>query len=60
VVHGRVVRSEGGQIAIRMVQHEFRTVKTSADHCGTPSRAARTHTPFLAALNGTPSLGKLQ
>ena|ERR1017187_10011506 len=51
VVQGRIVRSEGGQIAIRMVQHEFRTVATPA--------TAHTHTPFLAAVNGTATLGKI-
>jgi hypothetical protein len=52
VVQGRVVRSQGCQIAIRMAQHEFRTV-------GTPA-TARPHTPFLAAINGTATLGKFQ
>ena len=52
VVQGRIVRSQSGQIAIRMVQHEFRTV-------GTPA-TARPHTPFLAAISGTATLGKLQ
>ena len=59
VVQGRIVRSEGGQIAIRMIQHEFRTVGTPANHCGAPP-AASSHTPFLATVNGTASLGKIQ
>ena len=54
VVQGRIVRSQGGQIAIRMVGHEFRTVRTPADHCAAPSR------PFLAALNGRSTLAKIQ
>jgi len=53
VVQGRIVRSEGGRIAMRMTQHEFRTLGVSASHCGVPSPAARTHAPFLAAVNGT-------
>ena len=52
VVHGRVVRSEGGQIAVRMIQHEFRTVGMPANHCDAPPKAARTNPPFLAAVNG--------
>jgi hypothetical protein len=52
VVQGRIVRSQGGQIAIRMVQHEFRTV-------GTPA-TARPPIPFLAAIGGTAPLGKFQ
>jgi hypothetical protein len=60
VVHGRIVRSEVSQIAIRMVQHEFRTVAMPANHGVTPSKTARTHTPFLAAINGTASPAKVQ
>jgi hypothetical protein len=51
VVQGRIVRSEGGRIAIRMTQHEFRTVGMSANHCDTPSRTARPQAPFLATIN---------
>jgi hypothetical protein len=50
VVQGRIVRSEGGKIAIRMIQHEFRTVGMPASRCAAPSR------PFLAALNGRATL----
>ncbi|MGB7718403.1 MAG: PilZ domain-containing protein [Bryobacteraceae bacterium] len=60
VAHGRIVRSEGGQIAIRMIQHEFRTVATSVNHCGAPTNGASSHKPFLATVNGTTSLGKIQ
>ena len=31
-VQGRIVRSEGGRIAIRMSEHEFRTVGVPAKH----------------------------
>ena len=54
VVLGRIVRSEGGKIAIRMIQHEFRTVRMPASSRATPSK------PFLAALNGRASLAKIQ
>ena len=60
VVQGRIVRSEGGRIAIRTTQHEFRTMGVSASHCGVPSPAARTHAPFLAAINGVARLAKVQ
>jgi len=56
VVQGRIVRSEGGQIVIRMVQHEFRTMGTLTSHKGAPSKTARPHPPFLAAVNGTARL----
>jgi hypothetical protein len=52
VVHGRIVRSRGGEIAVRMVQHEFRTV-------GAPA-TARPDTPFLTAVNGRASHAKPQ
>jgi hypothetical protein len=51
VVQGRIVRSEGGKIAIRMIQHEFRTVGMPAD---------RLHKPFLAPLNGRATLTRIQ
>ncbi len=60
VVHGRIVRSEGGQIAIRMIHHEFRTMGTPVNHCGAPTNGARSHRPFLATVNGTASLAKIQ
>jgi hypothetical protein len=60
MVRGRIVRSEGGRIAIRMIQHEFRTVGTSGNHCGASSKAVPPHTPFLATVNGTAGFAKLQ
>ena len=50
MVQGRIVRSEGGTIAIRMIQHEFRTVRMPASSCAQPSK------PFLASLNGRATL----
>lgn len=52
VVSGRIVRAEHTRIAIRMVQHEFRTAAGSAEHRGLPPTDPRA--PFLmsnAALN---------
>ena len=60
VVQGRIVRSEDGRIAIRMTQHEFRTVGMPANHCSAPSPATRPRVPFLAAANGMASLAKTQ
>jgi len=60
VVEGRIVRSESGRIAIRMIQHEFRTVGMPANHCEALSGAARPHAPFLGTFNGTPSYAKIQ
>jgi hypothetical protein len=57
VVQGRIVRSEGCRIAIRMTQHELRTVSMSANHCVALPKAAL---PFLAPVNGRPSLAKVQ
>jgi hypothetical protein len=50
VVHGRVVRSKDGRIAVRMIQHDFRTVGIPAHHSGSPSKAVHPQKPFLAAL----------
>jgi hypothetical protein len=60
VVHGRIVRSRGGEIAVRMVQHEFRTVGMPANHSDAPSKAADTSTPFLTAVNGGARFAKVQ
>ncbi|HMD76508.1 MAG TPA: PilZ domain-containing protein [Terracidiphilus sp.] len=53
VVLGRIMRSEDGQIAIRTMQHEFRTVGAPANHCDAPSKAAL---PFLTPVNRAASL----
>jgi hypothetical protein len=60
VVHGRIVRSEGGQTAMRMTQHEFRTLGVPANHCSAPPETVRRHTPFLATVNGAAILAKTQ
>jgi hypothetical protein len=51
VVSGRIVRSRGNQTAVRMVQHEFRTVGIPADHRGVLAAAARTPSALLAAVS---------
>jgi PilZ domain len=59
VVQGRIVRSEGGRIGIRTIQHEFRTAGMPADHRSAPPPAARPRAPFLAAVNRTAILAKI-
>jgi hypothetical protein len=59
VVQGRIVRSKGGQIAMRMVQHEFRTVGMPASVSSEPSKTARSGAPFLAAVNRTAVLARV-
>jgi hypothetical protein len=60
VVQGRIVRSQNDQIAIRMIQHEFRTAGTSANVKVAPSKPARPRTPFLAAVNRAGNLAKIR
>jgi hypothetical protein len=60
VVLGRIVRSQGGRTAIRMIQHEFRTVGVPANHCDAASNGVRPHAHFMASVNGTASFAKVQ
>ncbi|MGD0500330.1 MAG: PilZ domain-containing protein [Bryobacteraceae bacterium] len=48
VAAGRIVRTDGGRAAIRMAQHEFRTMAISGDQRRTPVAAAM-------KLNGDPT-----
>lgn len=54
VVMGRIVRSTGTQVAIRMVQHEFRTAGVAADQ----SRPLAVPTFFVSNRRG-PQYGSL-
>src|SRR3954462_2528244 len=59
VVAGRIVRANGSQVAVRTVQHEFRTIGAAANRASVPSGPARN----AAILTGTPgfaSFGKMQ
>ncbi len=60
VVQGRIVRSEGRRTAIRMIQHEFRTVGIPANLASARSNGARPHTSFLASVHRAASLAKIQ
>lgn len=55
---GRVVRSEDGRVAIRMVQHEFRTLGVAAEHRGALAAAAHTPGALLANYACAGGLGK--
>jgi hypothetical protein len=54
VVSGRIVRSDGNRAAIRMIQHEFRTVGVFADQRDVLAAAARSP---LALLNSGATTG---
>jgi len=59
VVFGRIVRAEGNRAAVRMAQHEFRTVGIPADHRSVLATATRNPSAYLHA-NGPAGLGKIQ
>jgi hypothetical protein len=54
-VSGRIVRSEGSQAAIQMVQHEFRTARTNPDQ---PSVLQGASTKLLTRVISINGLGK--
>jgi hypothetical protein len=56
VASGRIVRSDGQQVALRMTQHEFRTVGTNSDHRDVNSNSSRTSRHFSDA--GMPMFGR--
>lgn len=47
VVSGKIVRSKGTHVAIRMVQHEFRTVGVPSEHRTVLAAAVRTPLAFV-------------
>ena len=48
LVSGRIVRSQGQRTAIRMVQHEFRTVGAAPESRNVPQAAMRAALPFFS------------
>ena len=58
-VSGRIVRSEGNRVAIRMVQHEFRTQGVASEDRAVFAAATRTPTPLLANASFS-GMGKIQ
>ncbi len=58
IISGRIVRARGGMVAIRTIQHEFRTAGGAAEQrapVATPSRTP----PILASPAIFASLGKM-
>lgn len=59
VVSGRIVRSRGRIIAVRSVQHEFRTIGTIQDRGSEPSGSRNPTLLAGPAVFATLSLGKM-
>jgi c-di-GMP-binding flagellar brake protein YcgR len=47
VISGRIVRAKGKHVAVRMMQHEFRTMGVSSEHRTAPAPGARTPMAFF-------------
>jgi hypothetical protein len=58
IVSGRIVRARGGMIAIRTIQHEFRTAGVAADQ-RTPAPSPTRTPPILTSPAVFASLGKM-
>jgi len=58
VVSGRIVRTDGQRIAVRAVQHEFRTMGVPADQ-RKPATGAQRTPPVLANPSNFIGLGKM-
>ena len=59
VVSGRIVRARGRMIAVRSIQHEFRTIGVPAEQLGPPTSDSRGPT-ILASPAVFATLGKMQ
>jgi len=60
VVSGRIVRSRGKQVAVRMIQHEFRTMGIAGEHRTNVGGATRTAMAMLPPSRETMPLEKAQ
>ena len=59
VVTGRIVRCHGQRVAVRTVQHEFRTMGIAVDHRSAPPGPMR-NPAILASSSIFASFGKMQ
>lgn len=60
IVSGRIVRARGGMIALRTMQHEFRTAGVAAEQRSTtPANPPNRTPPILASPAVFASLGKM-
>lgn len=60
VVAGRIVRSRGKQVAIRMIQHEFRTLSMPGENRTVPASTTRNPLAFLSSPSEDLRLPKAQ
>jgi len=60
VIYGKIVRSTGRRTAIRMVQHEFRTVGTVMERRAALAGGSRPALPLLSRVAGGPVMNKPQ
>ncbi len=59
VVTGRIIRVEGDRIAVRMTQHDFRTLGLPPENRRARFASVRTPTPYLN-IAGPVGVGKIQ
>ena len=59
VVAGRVVRTTGRRVGVRMTQHEFRTVGVPAERRGDLEVVSRNRSTLTAGAGSDSSLGKI-
>jgi len=58
VVDGRIVRAKGKRVAIRMIQHQFRTIGITTDRAAVMETATRSPLPFLGGRQAAVSWDK--
>jgi len=58
-VAGKIVRSQGNLVAIRMIQHEFKTASESAKRAPVKGAAVRPPAQLVAGARETVSFGRL-
>lgn len=58
VVDGKIVRAKGKRVAIRMIQHQFRTIGTPTERGAVVEAPARSPLPFLGSRQAAMSWDK--